>query len=56
MKPGAPPLQPARMLDRVREGVGCMHYSHCHRTICLHHVRFMDVGVLGVAKGNGPKA
>jgi hypothetical protein len=27
MKPGAPPLQYARLLDQVRELVRCLHYS-----------------------------
>jgi hypothetical protein len=56
MKPGTPLLQSIHSLDQMHERIGCMHYSHCHRTICLYQVRFMDVGVLGVAKGNGPKA
>ena len=40
MKPGAPPLQSARLLDQVRERVRYMHYSLKTEKAYLYWVRF----------------
>ena len=40
MKPGAPPLQSARLLDQVRERIRYLHYSLKAEKACLYRVRF----------------
>ena len=40
MKPGAPPLQSARLLDQVRERVRYMHYSLKTEKAYLYWARF----------------
>ena len=40
MKPGAPPLQSARLLDQVRERIRYLHYSLKTEKACLYWVRF----------------
>ena len=40
MKPGAPPLQSARLLDQVRERIRYMHYSLKTEKAYLYWVRF----------------
>ena len=40
MKPGAPPLQSARLLDQVRERIRYLHYSLKAEKACLCWVRF----------------
>ena len=40
MKPGAPPLQSARLLDQVRKRVRYMHYSLKTEKACLYWARF----------------
>ena len=62
MKPGAPPLKFARLLDQMRERIRYMHYSLSTERIYLYWVRFFihwhgregqmqhprDIGALGV--------
>ena len=40
MKPGAPPLQSARLLDQVRERIPYLHYSLKMEKAYLYWVRF----------------
>ena len=40
MKPGAPPLQSARLPDQVRERIRCLHYSLKTGKAYLYWVRF----------------
>ena len=40
MKPGAPPLQSARLLDQVRERIRYLHYSLKTEKAYLYWVRF----------------
>ena len=40
MKPGAPPLQSARLLDQVRERIRYLHYSLKREIARLYWVRF----------------
>lgn len=46
MKPGAPPLQSARLLDQVRERVRYLHYSLKTEKAYLYWLRFSSAGVL----------
>ena len=41
MKLGTPPLQPARLLDQVRERVWCLHYSLKAEKAYLCWIRFL---------------
>ena len=40
MKPGAPPLRSARLLDQVRERIRYLHYSLKTEKAYLYWVRF----------------
>ena len=40
MKPGAPPLQSARLLDQVRERIRHLHYSLKTEKAYLYWIRF----------------
>ncbi|WP_426148523.1 phage integrase N-terminal SAM-like domain-containing protein [Polaromonas sp. DSR2-3-2] len=40
MKPRSPPLQSIRLLDQVRERIGCLHCSLATEKVYLYWLRF----------------
>ena len=46
MKPGMPPLQSVRVLDKVRERVRYLHYSLKTEKAYLYWIRFISDGAL----------